>query len=93
MGFVQNANQNSNHKDNINYVEDENNGNQNTELLGGREVSADGGNGNSVWQHSENSTKLEGYLESSGKSKGKIPERCRTGESGWIFQKNDTQSG
>ena len=80
-------------KNNTNYAEGENNGNQNTELLAGREVSANGGSGNSVWQQGGNSAKLAGYLENGSEFEGKIPEKCRAGESGWILQKNDTQSG
>ena len=58
---------------NKNYADGENNGSQNTKLLARREVSADGGSGNSIWKQGGNSAKLAGYLESNGELKGKIP--------------------
>ena len=99
VGAVHNQQGNGNKADSKNiktekiFAEDENNGNQNTELLAGREVSAVGGSGNSVWEQGGNSAKLARYLEQNSELEGKIPERCRAGESGWILQKNLAQSG
>lgn len=80
-------------ENNKNYAGGENSGNQNTELLAGREVSAVDRSGNSVWQQSANSAKLAGYLGQNSEFERKVPKGCRAGESGWVLQKVNTQSG
>jgi len=99
VGAVHNQQGNGNKADSKNiktekiFTEDENNGNQNTELLAGREVSAVGGSGNSVWTQSENSEKLARYLGQNSELERKIPPKCRAGESGWILRETEKTSG
>ncbi len=76
-----------------NNLRSENDGSTDTELLERGAISTADRSGDSIRQQGRNSAKLAEYLGGMETVKGKISPQYKAGKSGWILQKNGSQSG